>query len=323
MKFFTIKLFSILAISMLIGSTIVAQTGTTVEKITENPTSYENDEVEVEGLVSQYVAGRGATSHYLLKGDFGGIIKVNTAEPAPETNEKYRIIGIVYLDRSTREPFISEKSKTRIGEAPPPPTTIVKEDDVTVEEITESTDNTLLYIIIGAVVILIALLIFSLNKKKEPRGEPTTVPGDEKPISGIKEAEPEFSSDNEYKTIKIVKTSPKTLKFIPGKLVITDGADKGKEFRIAGYPTPEGSIISIGRKDVKGERAYAHIRLMERTVSREQAVIISREGKLFIKNMTEVNFTQLNGEELTVGQMAEMKPGSTIRTGEVEFKYQI
>jgi len=107
MKFFTIKLFSILAISMLIGSTIIAQTGTTVEKITENPTSYENDEVEVEGLVSQYVAGRGATSHYLLKGDFGGIIKVNTAEPAPETNEKYRIIGIVYLDRSTREPFIS------------------------------------------------------------------------------------------------------------------------------------------------------------------------------------------------------------------------
>ncbi len=312
------KWMKLLLLTVFIFPLTLAQTKTTVEKIVSNSSTYENTEVEVEGLVTQYVVGKGATNYYLLKGDYGGILKVNTAEPAPETNKKYKVIGIVYLDRATREPFISEKSKT-LSEAPvvtPPP----KEEQVP-EEIPPKEDNTLLYIIIAVVAVLVIILLISLIRKKTPKIEPAATV--EKPAAGAKEAAPQFSTDSDFKTIKIVKSSPKTLKFIPGKLVITDGADKGKEFRIAGYPTPEGSIVSIGRKTVEGDRAYSHIHLKEKTVSREQAMMIYKDGKLMIKNLSETNFTQVNGEELKPGEVAELKPGTTIRTGEVEFKYSV
>lgn len=306
-------------ITIFISTIIWGQTNTTIEKIVNNPVTYENTEVEVEGLVTQYVEGKGATNYYLLKGDFGGIIKVNTAEPAPETNKKYRVIGIVYREGTNRSSFISEKSKTLVE---PPVVTQPPKEQIP-EEIPAKEDNFLLYIIIAVVAILVIILIISLTRKKEPKIEPAPTATAEKPTPGAKEAAPKFSTDSDFKTIKIVTSSPKTLKFIPGKLVITDGADKGKEFRIPGYPTPEGSIVSIGRKTVEGDRAYSYIHLNEKTVSRDQAMMIYKDGKLMIKNLSETNFTQVNGEELKPGEVAELKPGTTIRTGEVEFKYTV
>jgi len=306
---------------------LIAQV-TTIETIINNPKNYEGNEITIEGLVTQYVHGKGATNYYLIKGDYGGIIRVNTSEPAPETNQKYQVKGIVYIDRINSTAFISEKSKSLLGVTTTPPPTVTPPVEQQQEEmpLDEEKENVLLYILIAALVVLIGAFIFyQLRKKSSAEIISEEITTGRKPVQPLKdheEAEPKFSTDTDYKTIKIVTSSPKTLKFIPGRLVITDGADKGKEFRIAGYPSPEGFIISIGRKEVKGDRAYAHIQLKEMTVSREQAEIIQRNNKLFVKNLSETNYTQLNGSELNPGQMGELSPGSTIRTGEVEFQYK-
>ena len=97
--------------------------------------------------------------------------------------------------------------------------------------------------------------------------------------------------------------------------------DKGKSFKIAGYPTPSGNVVSIGREEIQGERKYAHIQLNQKTISRKQAEIISIEGKLYVKNISETNYTQVDGIELKPNEKVELKPNSTIRTGEIEFQY--
>lgn len=307
-------------------SAIIMAQATSIESIKKNPGRFEGNEVEIKGLVIQYVEGKGSTSYYLIKGDYGGIIRVNTSEPAPETNKKYIVKGIVYIDNSTQTPFISEKSKTSletVTSTPQTQTTTPPPSNTQVEPvIEEEKDNTLLYLLLALLAVLIGFFIYYQMRRKPQISEPGTAGTGEK-AGPIKEQEPVYSTDNDYKTIKIVTSNPKTLKFIPGKLIITDGADKGKEFRIAGFPSPEGFVVSIGRKEVKGDRAYAHIQLKEMTVSREQAEIIYRDSKLFIKNLSETNFTQLNGAELQLGQMTLLTSNSTIRTGEVEFQYKL
>ncbi len=360
---------------------------TTIEAINGNPSSFEAVEVEFVGLVTQYFSDKGTTNYYLIKGDYGGIIRVNTAEPAPETNVKYRVRGIVYFDAKNNRVFVSEKSKYTI-EFPDPilsvsPNSIkenetstlswsaenavkvtingspvetkgsktitskdatlftlqaqypdgkFKEKSVTITFIQQS--NTLLYILVAALVVLIGAFIYFQMKKRNSENEysPSSTDQDQNPQAqqpkGFPahenvEDKPMYTSENEYKTIKIVRTSPKTLKFIPGKLIITDGPDKGKEFRVAGFPTPEGFIVSIGRKEVDGDRAYAHIKLNEKTVSRDQAELHYIDHKLYLKNLSETNFTQLNGSEIKPGKIAEVSSGSTIRAGEVEFKYVV
>jgi beta-galactosidase beta subunit len=302
---------------------------TTIEVIKNNPTSFEGDEVEFTGLVIQYVKDKGSTNYYLIKGDYGGILRVNTSEPAPETNVKYRVKGIVYIDGKTNTVFVSEKLKVLLPSGsevkpnpklidPPPP---------------QLENNTLLYALLAVLAVLVGAFIYFQLRKRNLDLEPSPANAYNDPIlppqqqgystPEYKEAKPDYTTDNDYKTIKIVKTSPKTLKFIPGKLIINDGADRGKEFKIAGYPTPNGFIVTIGRNEVSGDRAYAHIQLNEKTVSREQAELHYVDHKLFVKNLSETNFTQLNGSELKPGQSSEVSNGSTIRTGEVEFKYVV
>jgi len=61
--------------------------------------------------------------------------------------------------------------------------------------------------------------------------------------------------------------------------------------------------------------------LNQKTISRKQAEIISIEGKLYVKNISETNYTQVDGIELKPNEKVELKPNSTIRTGEIEFQY--
>lgn len=321
----------------LISTTIIAQT--TIDNITKNPGRYDGDVVNVEGLVIQYVESQTTTSYYLLKSDYGAIIKVNTAEGSPVTNKKYKVRGIVYIDQLTRTAFISEKSRALLKETASSqqnPPTGSSNDSSDVRD-----DNTITYIIIASAIMIIGLLIFAMtrNRKTQKADEfsKSNYQAQQMPSSGggnktgsndattkiNSEQEVSTSSSDDFKTIKITTSAPKTLKFIPGKLVITNGEDKGKEFKIAGYPTPEGSIVSIGREEIKGERSYSHIQLLQKTISRKQAEIISTGGKLYVKNLSETNLTQVDGIEIQPNQKTELKPNSTIMTGEVEFKYTV
>jgi pSer/pThr/pTyr-binding forkhead associated (FHA) protein len=180
--------------------------------------------------------------------------------------------------------------------------------------------DTLLIAVIGgsAIFILLLVLVLLLRKKSGKAAKSNTqeiIPSQpviEKTIPTPKE---------NLKTMIIPATSSRTMKFIPGNLEVMSGDDKGRIIRISGYPTEGGSTVTIGREPVTGPRDFAHIQLKERTISRKQAEIIFKDGKLFIKNLSETNFTNLDGKDIAVNTALELKSGSIITFGEIEMKY--
>ena len=186
---------------------------------------------------------------------------------------------------------------------------------------------------IGGILLLIVLIGFYFIQKKKnetpsyPSGgftEPSGGNSFTSPAGGDAETMRITPNDSDFQTIKIsTDAAPKTMKLLPGFLEITAGADTGKKFSISGYPTPNGSIISIGREAVSGDRKYAHIQLTEPTVSRKQAEIIAVGSNLEVKNLSSTNLTQLNGLEIQAGQKMKLEPNSVIKTGEVEFAYRL
>ncbi len=355
---------------------------TTIEEIISNPENFEGVYIEISGLVIQYVHDKGSTNYYLLKGDYGGIIRVNTYELAPETNSKYIVKGIVYIDRNSNTVFISEKEREYI-EFPTPvlriePPSIKENEDATISwtsinakavtlngELVDLTgsrkitgknstkfvlqaeypngkykeafanltvmppDNNYLYALVAMLVIVVGAFLYFQFRRRDNGVVPAFSGDFNSPVSPAhqdtvhmpKEDKNIYTGDSDYKTIRVVKNTPKTMKFIPGKFVISDGKDRGKEFKIAAFPTNKGFIVTLGRKEVAGERAYSHIQLNEMTVSREQAELHLIENRLYIKNLSETNPTELNGNPLDPGQMDEVKPGSIVKAGEVEFQY--
>ncbi len=303
------------AILLFVASVTSQQINTTVDAIFDNPGSFIENLVGVSGLVTQYVPETSSTtSYYIIKGDYGAFLKVHTAEGPPETNKKYKVIGILYVDPVSREAYISEKSRSSVEIVVPPPI------------IAPPPDYTLIYIIVALILVLIGILVYLQMKKNQTKTFLEQGPlGSSSPQPSTGPATEVFSTSNDYKTVRIVTSSPKTLQFIPGRLVITSGEDTGKSFRIAAYPTPEGSVVSIGREEVKGDRASAHIQIDNKfsTVSRKQAQLIYSAPNLFVRNLSETNLTQLDGLELKPNEKCEVKPNSKIRMGELEFQYQI
>lgn len=133
----------------------------------------------------------------------------------------------------------------------------------------------------------------------------------------------EEKDDGGPETLKF-KSPPKTMKFVPGRLVIAAGPDQGKEFRIAGRPTPDGNVVTIGRAEVQGEKAFAHIQLGDtyRTVSRMQAEIIQQDDTILLKNTSETNPTMVNGQQIPTGETMEIDDGDMIRMGELMLRYE-
>lgn len=303
------------------------QSLTEINEINNNPGRFNNESITIEGIVTQYSQGSAqTTAYYMLKGDFGGEIKVNTNSQKPETHKKYRVSGTIVIDQLNREAYLIEQQRTSIS------TDTATGSIATVEP---PEDNTTLILIIGGVLLLVVLLGFYLMQKKKnealayPSGgfappSPETSFAPSGGGGGSETVRINTNNDNDFQTIKIsTDAAPKTMKLLPGFLEITAGADTGKKFSISGYPTPDGSIISIGRDAVSGDRKYAHIQLQERTVSRKQAEIISVGSKLEVKNLSSTNLTQLNGIEIQPGQKMKLEPNSVIKTGEVEFAYRI
>jgi predicted component of type VI protein secretion system len=115
------------------------------------------------------------------------------------------------------------------------------------------------------------------------------------------------------------------MKYIPGQLVVATGPDQGKEFRIAGRSTPEGNVVTIGRAEVEGERAFSHIQLGEtyRTVSRMQAEIIEKDdSSVVLKNKSTTNPTVVNDSQVPPDEAVQLGDGDMIRMGELMLRYE-
>lgn len=272
------------------------QVKATVEEIFDNPGKYINELVVINGFVMQYTDTTHTTSYYLLQSSFGGVITVNTSMRPPVIHKKYQVKGIVVMDQIQGRPVVIEKS--RIIYIP-----------------------WVIYVLGAAVLILIILLIMYLIRGFG--GAKGRVPTADLPHSDS-DAVPLSSYD--YKTVKIYTNAPPTMRLIPGELEIISGQDKGKSFRMAGYSTEEGDIVTIGRESrIEGDKKYAHIQISQdyRTVSHMQAEIIYRNGELSIRNLSATNPTEVDDKILTGNKTVVLKPGTVIRMGELEFRYKI
>lgn len=356
-----------------------------IEDIIMHPDAYVTSTVTIKGLVTQYSPKTSrSTSHYILKGEYGANIRVNTLEGSPEINRSYIVQGIVYSDKL--KPFVSETQKKLLLLTAPSQlkAEVMSSDQIDLSwvdnsdvekafEVYGSTDNqvfellasvpanttgysrrdlprsTLHYfkiravrddeasnfssvisattnffpsfswteIFLGGIALLTAVLSYSIVSRK--RINPSSPSPHVPPISRPP------SSPQQFETVKLKPSPPRTVTMMPGELVIVSGEDRGKAFKVTGFPTDEGSVATIGRDVPTGDRAYAHIRLDDRfrTISRRQAEIIYSDGKVRVRNLSETNPTHVDGVALKVGETRDLKAGSILRTGELEFEYRV
>ena len=301
---------AILVALIMVPATVMAQDS--VEDILDAGASKVNDRVTVEGTITQYIRGDGEnTAHYLLKGAYGGIIRVNSGSGEPDINERDRVTGVVYQDSNGRSVFISEQSRTKL--------------DGAATNDRSSSSSTIIVVLIVAAVGIIAYLLLRQSRQSTAAASPLNfAPKDSKPNSASVDSGPATTMQpfGELATIRMTKP-PKTVKFIPGTLEVLSGKDAGKTLRLCGYPDGNGSVVTIGRERVAGERAYAHLQLSDQypTVSRKQAEFRYRNGTLYVKNLSRTNPTQLDGNELLPGEERELRSGSTLSMGELQLTY--
>ena len=381
------KAFTII-LCMLVIPAVMSQDLTTIEILSTRYNSFNHEEVVFEGYIERYVAGSATTSsYYEIKGEYGATIRVNTTQPSPEINQRYRVTGTMTIHNG--EPLIIEKHKRMIhiqgysltiiqnpqgaGSVSPagrididPGESVnisaianrnFRFENWTIDNRVVSTnenynfvmpeantvivanfakDNTL-WIVGGAALGLLVLALIIVLALRKPRQMPPPPPMPTmEPASTKFKEEPatetvRINVDQDYTTIKLQQSAPATVKFIPGELEILNGLDKGKSFKMAGYPTSDGSVATIGRdhdgwqSQVAPERQYAHIRLKDEsnTLSRMQAELVHRGGTLYLKNLSKVNPAQVDGEDVPVNEVVEIKPDSIIKTGFIEFRYKV
>lgn len=88
---------------------------TKIVDINTNPGYYNLEYVTIQGIITQYVEeDEPSTCCYMIKGDFGGNIKINSHIEQPETNKKYEISGTVVINPATLKPYIIEKRRNEI-----------------------------------------------------------------------------------------------------------------------------------------------------------------------------------------------------------------
>ncbi len=333
------KILIVFTAIFLVNSWLWGQQSTTIESIRENPRHFNQEYVEFTGYIERYVPGTAATtSFYKIRGDYGQSIRVNTSSQRPTINARYRVSGTVISDQEML--LVIEERKTRLSEAPDVP----PHQEITVTPSPGTTWNNLILIaiVVLALIVIVGALVLLFNRLAKPKALNWRVPdaslSDDSatpPVPLSKMSGSGFASQDmsqQYETVRVETSVPPTLKFIPGKLLITNGPDKGKTLILSGYPTPEGNVLTIGRdfrdwRDLprlSGDRKYAHVRIKDdsRTLSRIQAEIIYRAGRVYLKNLSEVNPCKVNGTDVAVNESVELSTGAKITTGFIEFSYQ-
>lgn len=283
---------------------------TRIYDIIQNSGEYSNDFVTVEGVIIKYNPGaNNSTAFYTIKGDFGGEIQVNTNGERPEVNKRYTVEGTVVIDGTTYKEDANGNPVDNVY--------MIEKNKVIKTSMKD-------WLLIGGIACLVVLVVIIVLMLKKQRTTSVLNSSDSTSQSSQKSDSTPLVTANDFKTIRVnLNEAPKTMKLMPGLLEISAGPDKGKKFYISGYQTPYGNVVTIGREEVQGDKKYAHIQLFDNTISRKQAEIISVGDKTFVKNLSQVNYTLLDGEKIEANDMKEISLGSVIKTGAVEFTYRL
>ncbi len=327
-----------------------------IKEIINNPGRYSDSEVEIVGSVSRHISSGGDetdTENFLVQADTGQEIRIRTTEQPPALGSRVSIQGLVTISPINREPVVIEQVRQRVQD------TGASSSSPSADALREGFSTTTIFLIFGLGALVISILVYFGYASNEPQqrpapastngtadspsegsslkdtelgtGESEPVPAGGAPDSGAPEqriksesssSQSDSGADSGPETLKF-KAPPKTMKFIPGRLVVAAGPDQGKEFRIAGHPTPEGNVVTLGRAEVEGERAFAHIQLGDtyRTVSRMQAEIIQQDDTILLRNKSNTNPTMVNGEQVEAETTVELEDGDMIRMGEMMMRY--
>lgn len=126
--------------------------------------------------------------------------------------------------------------------------------------------------------------------------------------------------DDASQTIRLPTSADGTVQILPGRLIMRQGPEVGREYRflrVGSQPIPE---VTLGRASGS---PYLHIQLPAPTVSRLHARMRYEGGGWKIINLSQTNPVQVNGRELPIEASVPLVDGDHIVLGEVELSYQI
>ncbi len=119
------------------------------------------------------------------------------------------------------------------------------------------------------------------------------------------------------RTVRVHRPIEETLQFLPGRLEVTEGEDRGQTIRfvrVFGEPP----VVTLGRSAGPPHR---HVQLRSLTVSRLQARMRYEGRRWEIANLSETNPTLVNGHELSLHGTRLLEHGDRIEMGEVVFRF--
>jgi hypothetical protein len=303
------------SVLVLIFSSLLMGQETRVSSILQNPRAYRDEVVTLEGFITQYVeATAKSTSFYFIKDDWGAILKVRTSKEKPDVGKRYSVRGPVSIDPITREPYLSEESRTEMAigqlQAPAPAPTPVP------APVPVPQKNNLIYILVAAIVIVAVLILYLLYKALRRRSAEGLLT-EEPAVQGLKVPPPEEMLEG--KTVKIAIPPAGTLKLLPGRLIVVSGEDNVKELRFYRTKNQDENEILFGRA---AGTSYNYVQLKSMTVSAKHAKMIYAGGKFTIINYSSTNPVKVNSKDLEVNGSSVLNDGDKVELGEVVFEFR-
>ncbi|HEV2130847.1 MAG TPA: FHA domain-containing protein [Longimicrobiaceae bacterium] len=121
------------------------------------------------------------------------------------------------------------------------------------------------------------------------------------------------------RTVRYYRPVDDTVQFLPGRLEIVEGEDRGQDIR---FIRTAGGVAEITFGRSSGP-AHRHVQLRARTVSREHARLRYERDGWRIGNLSQTNPVVVNGEELhSVQDTRALSDGDLIEMGEVVFRFR-
>lgn len=333
-----------------------------IASVKANVPAYVNEVVRIDGYVTQLVdSGSRSTSFFVIKDDWGAVIRVRTSKQPPSVGKKYQIEGPVSIDPKSKDLYLSEEFRQEIF--------IETEAAIKMQESAE---------------------VSPPWRAQTQTQTQSTSAGTATAASGVTSDEPTTATSTGTSTATGMETakSNKTLMYllIGGAalailgivlfLVLRSRSDEGQtmDFSVAtatgapvdAPPPPEQVIegrtikmhapppntvkllpgwfeVVSGDDVVKqirfyklgGEhgaettfgrasgRPYAHIQLKVPTVSSRQAKVTFDNGAVRLTNFasSESNPTRLNGRDLDVNESVPLKDSDRVEMGEVSLLF--